>query len=68
LIIQMKYFLSFGNAEIDKQSNQALSEVLNILLDNQIKVWKKKKYIKEDGEMISSSILFNQNKLFITEE
>lgn len=68
LIMQMKYFLNFGNAEVDDQSYQALSEVITILLDNQIKKWKKNKYIKEDNGIISSSIIVDGNNLTVTDK
>jgi uncharacterized protein YdgA (DUF945 family) len=68
MMMQMKYFLSFGNTDIDKQSYQALSEVINILLSNQIKVWKKRRYIKENNGVVSSSIIFDQNNLLVTDK
>jgi uncharacterized protein YdgA (DUF945 family) len=68
LMMQIKYFLNFGNAEVDDQSYQSLSEVISILLDNQIKKWKKNKYIKESNGIISSYIILDQNHLIVTDK
>lgn len=55
-VLQLKYFLTAGNAQLDKQSSDALNKVVNILLDNQLHVWLKKGYIKQNGNAISSKI------------
>jgi hypothetical protein len=55
-VLQMKYFLTSGNAQMDKQSSDALVKVVNILLDNQLSVWLKKGYLKESGNELSSKI------------
>ena len=68
LIMQIKYFLNFSNTEVDDQSYQALSEVINILLDNQIKKWEKNKYIKENNGIISSSIILDENSLTVSDK
>lgn len=46
-LLQMKYFLTAGNVQMDKQSSDALTKVVNILLDNQLQVWLKKGYLTE---------------------
>ncbi len=55
-VLQMKYFLTSGNAQMDKQSSDALVKVVNILLDNQLSVWLKKGYLKESANELSSTI------------
>ena len=55
-VLQMKYFLTAGNAQMDQQSSDALSKVVNILLDNQLHVWLKKGYLMQKESMISSTI------------
>ena len=55
-VLQMKYFLTAGNAQMDKQSSDALTKVVNILLDNQLQVWLKKGYLNESANLISSRI------------
>lgn len=57
-LLQMKYFLTAGNAQMDQQSSDALAKVVNILMDNQLQVWKSKGYIKESQGDLSSSIRF----------
>jgi len=55
-VLQMKYFLTAGNAQMDQQSSDALTKVVNILLDNQLHVWLKKGYLQQHESMISSNI------------
>ncbi len=55
-VLQMKYFLTAGNAQMDKQSSDALTKVVNILLDNQLQVWLKKGYLTQNGDLIKSKI------------
>ncbi|MBY0380117.1 MAG: YdgA family protein, partial [Burkholderiales bacterium] len=62
-MLQMKYFLSAGNAEMDKQSADALKKVVNILLDNQLTAWKKKGYIQEKDGVLTSNLIYEYGKL-----
>ncbi|MFN8769991.1 MAG: YdgA family protein [Neisseriaceae bacterium] len=62
-MVQMQYFLSAGNAEIDQQSSDALKKVVNILLDNQISSWKKKGYIKDNHGILSGNLIYETGKL-----
>jgi len=55
-LLQMKYFLTAGNAQMDQQSSDALAKVVNILLDNQLQVWQKKGFIQESAGNLSSVI------------
>lgn len=55
-LLQMKYFLTAGNAQMDQQSSDALGKVVNILLDNQLQVWQKKGFIQESAGNLSSVI------------
>lgn len=55
-LLQMKYFLTSGNAQMDKQSSDALAKLVNILLDNQLQVWLKKGYLTESNNQLSSTI------------
>lgn len=66
LLLQMKYFLSAGNAQMDEQSSQALSKLVSILLDNQLQSWLKKGYIKEEAESVfSSNIRFESGAVYL---
>ena len=56
-LLQMKYFLTAGNVQMDKQSSDALSKVVNILLDNQLQVWLKKGYLSESKDAESNIML-----------
>lgn len=62
-LLQMQYFLSAGNAEMDKQSSDALKKVVNILLDNQLTTWKKRGYIKADNGILSGNLIYENGKL-----
>jgi uncharacterized protein YdgA (DUF945 family) len=64
-VLQMKYLLSAGNAELDKQSSEALAKVVNILLDNQINIWTKKGYLKMSNGILESHLVLNGGKLKI---
>lgn len=64
-VLQMKYLLSAGNAELDKQSSEALTKVVNILLDNQINTWTKKGYLKINNGMLESHLVLSNGKLII---
>ncbi len=55
-LLQMKYFLTAGNAQMDQQSSAALAKVVNILLDNQMQVWLKKGYLTESNNLLHSKI------------
>ncbi len=58
-LLQMKYFLTAGNAQMDQQSSDALAKVVDILMANQLQVWKSKGYITESDGNLSSVINFN---------
>ncbi|RTK99924.1 MAG: DUF945 domain-containing protein [Proteobacteria bacterium] len=66
LLMQMKYFLSAGNAELDAQSSQALSQLVNILLENQLKVWLKKGYMTQESDSaLSTNIQFESGVIYL---
>lgn len=62
-ILQMKYLLSAGNAEMDEQSSDALTKVVNILLDNQVNEWTKKGYLKNNNNVLSSHLVIKDGVL-----
>jgi uncharacterized protein YdgA (DUF945 family) len=64
-MLQMKYLLSAGNAEMDQQSSEAFGSVVNILLDNQINTWSKKGYIKNNKGILESHLSYREGKLFL---
>lgn len=66
-VLQMKYLLSAGNAELDRQSSDALTKVVNILLDNQINTWTKKGYLKVHNGMLESHLVLRDGKLIIND-
>lgn len=64
-VLQMRYLLSAGNAEMDIQSSNALTKVVNILLDNQIGTWMKKGYLTDDNGILQSHLVIHNGKLFL---
>lgn len=66
-VLQMKYLLSAGNAELDRQSSEALTKVVNILLDNQINAWTKKGYLKVNNGILESHLVLRDGKLTIND-
>lgn len=64
-ILQMKYLLTAGNAELDQQSAEALTKVVNILLDNQINTWTKKGYLKYNNGLLESHLSLHGSKLMV---
>ena len=64
-VLQMKYLLSAGNAEMDQQSSEALTKVVNILLDSQISTWTSKGYIKNNNGQLESHMVYKDGKLVI---
>jgi len=62
-MLQMRYFLNAGNTAMDSQSANALNKVVGILLNNQLTTWKKHGYIKEESNVISSSLIYRDGKL-----
>lgn len=64
-VLQMKYLLTAGNAELDQQSSAALTKVVNILLDNQISTWTKKGYLKNNNGILSSHFVIKDGKMVI---
>lgn len=65
LMVQMRYLLSAGNAEMDKQSTDALKKVVSILLDSQLISWRNKGYISETSKGISSNLTYEHGKLLM---
>lgn len=63
-MLQMKYLLSAGNAEMDQQSTKAFTSVIDILLDNQINTWSKKGYIKNNKGILESDLLLKNGEVF----
>lgn len=68
LFLQMKYFLSAGNAQMDEQSSQALSQLVNILLDNQLQVWLKKGYMTQESSILSTNIKFESSVIYLNDK
>ena len=68
LFLQMKYFLSAGNAQIDEQSSKALSQLVNILLDNQLQVWLKKGYMTQESSVLSTNIKFESSVIYLNDK
>lgn len=66
-VLQMKYLLSAGNAQMDKQSAEALTRVVNILLDNQVNTWVKKGYIKLENSTLKSHLKFKDGQLWLND-
>lgn len=64
-ILQMKYLLSAGNAQMDAKSSEAISKVVKILLDNQINTWVKKGYVKENSGKLETNFLMQDGKLYL---
>ncbi len=62
-IMQMKYLLSAGNAQIDPQSAEALTKVVNILLDSQINTWLKKGYLKNNNNSLETHMIIKDGQL-----
>ncbi len=67
-VLQMRYLLSAGNAEMDQQSSQALTKVVNILLDNQINIWLKKGYIVNTDGVLSTHMVIKSGKLYFNDK
>lgn len=69
LLLQMKYFLSAGNAQMDEQSSQALSKLVNILLENQLNNWLKKGYVKEkESDIFSTNVRFESSIIYLNNQ
>lgn len=64
-VLQMKYLLTAGNAELDQQSSEALTKVVNILLDNQISTWTKKGYLKNNKGVLTSHLVLKDGQMVI---
>ena len=67
-VLQMQYLLSAGNAQIDQQSSDALTKVVNILLDNQISIWGKKGFIIEKDGLLSTHIVMKDGKVLLNDK
>lgn len=65
LVLQMKYLLSSGNAQMDAQSSEALTKVVNILLDNQLNVWLKKGYLTNQNDILSTDVKVESGVLYL---
>ena len=57
-VLQMKYLLSAGNAKMDAKSSEALTKVVNILLNNQINSWVKKGLLKQNANIIEGYLAY----------
>lgn len=64
-VLQMRYLLSAGNAQMDQQSSDALTKVVNILLDNQVNIWMKKGYITNESGVLATHLSIKSGKLFL---
>jgi uncharacterized protein YdgA (DUF945 family) len=67
-VLQMQYLLSAGNAQMDKQSSEALTKVVNILLDNQISIWSKKGYITQSDSLLVTHIAVKDGKVLLNDK
>lgn len=67
LFLQMKYFLSAGNAQLDEESSKSLSELVNILLDNQLKVWLHKGYMTEESGLVSTKFKLDRGDIYLND-
>lgn len=67
LFLQMKYFLSAGNAELDEESSKSLSELVNILLDNQLRVWLTKGYMTEESGLVKTKFKLDDGIIYLNE-
>jgi hypothetical protein len=63
----MKYFLSAGNAELDEESSKSLSELVNILLDNQLRVWLTKGYMTEESGLVKTKFKLDDGVIYLNE-
>lgn len=64
-LLQLKYLLSAGKANIDEQSTIAMHKVVDILLENQLRSLIRKGYVKKNNRNIESKLFFKDGKLFI---
>lgn len=64
-MLQMKYLLTAGNAQMDAQSSDALAKVVNILVDNQVRVWARKGYIKNTDGVLEGHLQYRNGKLMV---
>lgn len=62
-ILDMRYFLSTNNANMDVETSESLTKVINIILNNQLKIWDKKGYITRNDDEISSQLKINQGQV-----
>ena len=67
-VLQMRYLLSAGNAQMDKQSSEALTKVVNILLDNQISIWVKKGYLTNSNGVLITHMYVKNGKLYLNDK
>lgn len=67
-VLQMRYLLSAGNAQMDKQSSDALTKVVNILLDNQISIWTKKGFVVQNGSVLVTHMHLQDGKLYLNDK
>ncbi len=67
LFLQMKYFLSAGNAELDEESSKSLSELVNILLDNQLHVWLHKNYLSDESGIIKTKFKLDNGVVYLND-
>ena len=62
-LMQMKYYLTAGNAQMDQQSSESLVKLVNILLDSQLNTWVKKGYLTQDANIIASKLVFESGEV-----
>lgn len=67
-VLQMQYLLSAGNAQMDKQSSEALTKVVNILLDNQINIWVQKGYITNNNGVLGTHMYVESGTVYFNDK
>jgi uncharacterized protein YdgA (DUF945 family) len=65
LMLQTKYLLSVGHAQIDQQSSIALNKVVNILLDNKIHNWINLGYLSNHNGIINTIIKMESGNVYL---
>lgn len=67
-VLQMRYLLSAGNAQMDKQSSDALTKVVNILLDNQVNIWTKKGYLTNNNGQLGTHMHIESANIYLNDK
>lgn len=63
ILIQMQYMLGGGQMDVD--STKALTKIVDILLNNKVNAWVKEGYLKQDGEIVSTSIKLESGETYL---